>query len=73
MESEGTPDPERPLREVFSEEQIEFLEENQDEYDLDDLLDQSLKDVMTSDDEPSVTDLMQAATDNDEGPTTPFA
>lgn len=70
MDVDGN-DPERPLRDVFTEEQIEFLEENQDQYDLDAILDQSLKDVMTSDEKPSITDLMQSATGGDESPDVP--
>jgi hypothetical protein len=57
-------DPTQPLQSIFSDDQIEFLRENVDDYDINHLLDQSLKDLMTSDDDPSVTDLMQAATDH---------
>lgn len=70
MDVDGT-DPERPLREVFTEEQIEFLRENQDQYDLDSILDKTLKDLMTSDDDPSVADLMQSATGGQDAPEGP--
>ena len=70
MDVDGT-DPERPLRDVFTEEQIQFLKENQDQYDLASILDQSLKDVMTSDDKPSLTELMQSATGGSEPPSAP--
>lgn len=61
--SDDFSDPTQPLRSVFTDDQIEFLRENLDEYDIDKLLNNSLKDLMTHDDKPSLTELMETVTD----------
>ncbi len=58
MSSFDEAEPTQPLRTILSEDQISFLREKVDEYDLNEILDQSPRDLMRSDEEPSPTDLL---------------
>jgi hypothetical protein len=56
--SDDRPDPSQPLREVLDEEQVEFLRERNEEPEFQNLLDKSLKDILGSDDDPDLGELL---------------
>jgi len=58
MTSADRPDPSRPLREVLDEKQVEFLREHGGEAQLDQLLDKSLREILDSENEPDLGQLL---------------
>lgn len=58
MDFEDRPDPSRPLREVLDEEQIDFLRERQEDPQLRKLLDQSLKEILGSENDTDIGELL---------------
>lgn len=52
--------PEQPLKEILSDRQIKFVDQNLEETDIDSILEKSLKDLMTSDDSPAVSELFNS-------------
>lgn len=60
--TESDADPSKPLREVLSERQIEFIREESDVDNIEKILNSSLNDVMKSASKPDLTELMGQVT-----------
>ncbi|MFB6347817.1 MAG: hypothetical protein ABEK50_19040, partial [bacterium] len=54
----------KPLREVLTEEQINYIKEESDHENIDSILDSSLNEIMESTSKPDLTQLMGQATDS---------